>query len=148
MTAAAPGHAERFALGELLHQAAGEIRRCRSAAVVCRSCEAQINAVLDAADTYAIAAPAATAAGGDDPAAVELLLEQAQHAAAFERDRADTAEAELSALADRLGAAIRAAAQGERKRIRDLAVLSGAECREGDGTPHPFASLIGESSGA
>lgn len=52
----APGQAERFALGELVREAAGEIKRCRSVTVVCQPCEAQIAAVLLAADAYAEAA--------------------------------------------------------------------------------------------
>lgn len=44
------------------------------------------------------------------------LLAQAQEAIAFERDRADRAEAELAALGDRLGAAIRSAVEAERAR--------------------------------
>jgi hypothetical protein len=66
---ATPGQAERFALGELVRTAAGEIKRCRSVTVVCQPCEEQIAAVLLAADAYAKAA-------AQEPHAAPLDIDQ------------------------------------------------------------------------
>ena len=72
--------------------------------------------------------PAAITPSGGEPLAVDLLLKQAADVIAFERERADKAEAETAALGGRLGAAIAAAVAVERAkagevlgRIRDLA---------------------------
>jgi hypothetical protein len=58
--------------------------------------------------------PAVITPSGGEPLAVDILLKQAGEAIAFERERANRAEAETGALGDRLGAAIAAAVAVEK----------------------------------
>jgi hypothetical protein len=112
--------------------------------------------------TEAETVPAAITPSGGEPLAVDLLLKQAGEAVAFERERANRAEAgrkaaeaakraaadELAALGDRLAIAIAVAVEtavkGERKRIRELADRSGAVCAGDEGTNCWFSALIAE----
>lgn len=61
------------------------------------------------------ALPGIVPSGGTEIAR-ELLLEQAQEASAFQTDRAERAETELAALADRLGKAVASAGAEWRER--------------------------------
>ncbi len=77
---------------------------------------------------------------------VAALLERAQDVIAFERKRADDAEAERDALADSLGTLVASAATAERERITALAESAGAITTQG--TQCFFADLIRKGSHA